>query len=150
MDAARLLYGELELNASSALFAVDQLDEGFDILADQIVETQDGLGGLDNSLIESSEATNALSGSFESLGQSLSVIGIFMILAGVLYELISSSESFKKVIIELQKAFEPLLKVIGEFAEWVGKYIAEALLFVISLLSEFINYLLKQSKDLHF
>ena len=117
MDAARLLYGELELNASSALFAVDQLDEGFDILADQIVETQDGLGGLDNSLIESSEATNALSGSFESLGQSLSVIGIFMILAGVLYELISSSESFKKVITELQKAFEPLLKVIGEFAE---------------------------------
>ena len=49
MDAARLLYGELELDASSALFAVDQLDEGFDILADQIVETQDGLGGLDNS-----------------------------------------------------------------------------------------------------
>ena len=148
MDAARLLYGELELNASSALFAVDQLDEGFDILASQIVETQDGLGGLDNSLIESSEATNALSGSFESLGQSLSVIGIFMILAGVLYELISSSESFKKVIIELQKAFEPLLKVIGEFAEWVGKYIAEAMLFVISLLSEFINYLTKTEQGL--
>ena len=33
MEAARLLYGELELNVSSALFAVDQLDEGFDILA---------------------------------------------------------------------------------------------------------------------
>jgi hypothetical protein len=71
-----------------------------------------------------------------------------MILAGVLYELISSSESFKKVITELQKAFEPLLKVIGEFAEWVGKYIAEALLFVISLLSEFINYLTKTEQGL--
>jgi methyl-accepting chemotaxis protein len=148
MEAARLLYGELELDASSALFAVNELDEGFDILASQIVETQDGLGGLDNSLIESSEATNSLSSSFESLGQSLSVIGIFMILAGVLYELISSSESFKKVITELQKAFEPLLKVIGEFAEWVGKYIAEALLFAISLLSEFINYLTKTEQGL--
>jgi methyl-accepting chemotaxis protein len=148
MDAARLLYGELELDASSALFAVNELDEGFDLLAENILETQDGLGGLDNSLMESSEATNTLSSSFESLGQSLSVIGIFMILAGVLYELISSSESFKKVITELQKAFEPLLKVIGEFAEWVGKYIAEALLFAISLLSEFINYLTKTEQGL--
>ena len=148
MDAARLLYGELELDASSALFAVNELDEGFDLLAENILETQDGLSGLDNSLMESSEATNALSSSFESLGQSLSVIGIFMILAGVLYELISSSESFKKVITELQKAFEPLLKIIGEFAEWVGKYIAEALLFAISLLSEFINYLTKTEQGL--
>ena len=148
MDAARLLYGELELDASSALFAVNELDEGFDLLVENILETQDGLSGLDNSLMESSEATNALSSSFESLGQSLSVIGIFMILAGVLYELISSSESFKKVITELQKAFEPLLKIIGEFAEWVGKYIAEALLFAISLLSEFINYLTKTEQGL--
>ena len=124
MDAARLLYGELELDASNALFAVDQLDEGFDLLAENILETQEGLSGLDDSLIESSEATNTLSSSFESLSQSLTVIGIFMILAGILYELISSSESFKKVITELQKAFEPLLKIISEFAEFVGKYIA--------------------------
>ena len=92
MEAARLLYGELELDASNALFAVDQLDEGFDLLAENILETQEGLSGLDDSLIESSEATNTLSSSFESLSQSLTVIGIFMILAGILYELISSSE----------------------------------------------------------
>lgn len=148
MDAARLLYGELELDASNALFAVDQLDEGFDLLAENILETQEGLSGLDDSLIESSEATNTLSSSFESLSQSLTVIGIFMILAGILYELISSSESFKKVITELQKAFEPLLKIISEFAEFVGKYIADALLFAISLLSEFINYLTKTEQGL--
>lgn len=148
MEAARLLYGELELDASNALFAVDQLDEGFDLLAENILETQEGLSGLDDSLIESSEATNTLSSSFESLSQSLTVIGIFMILAGILYELISSSESFKKVITELQKAFEPLLKIISEFAEFVGKYIADALLFAISLLSEFINYLTKTEQGL--
>ena len=148
MEAARLLYGELELDASNALFAVDQLDSGFDLLAENILETQEGLSGLDDSLIQSSEATNTLSSSFESLGQSLSVIGIFMILAGVLYELISSSESFKKVITELQKAFEPLVKIISEFAEFVGKYIADALLFAISLLSEFINYLTKTEQGL--
>lgn len=148
MEAARLLYGELELDASNALFAVDQLDEGFDLLAENILETQEGLSGLDDSLIQSSEATNTLSSSFESLGQSLTVIGIFMILASVLYDLISSSESFKKVITELQKAFEPLLKIISEFAEFVGKYIADALLFVISLLSEFINYLTKTEQGL--
>ena len=148
MEAARLLYGELELDASNALFAVDQLDEGFDLLAENILETQEGLSGLDDSLIQSSEATNTLSSSFESLGQSLTVIGIFMILASVLYDLISSSESFKKVITELQKAFEPLVKIISEFAEFVGKYIADALLFAISLLSEFINYLTKTEQGL--
>lgn len=88
MEAARLLYGELELDASNALFAVDQLDSGFDLLAENILETQEGLSGLDDSLIQSSEATNTLSSSFESLGQSLTVIGIFMILASVLYDLI--------------------------------------------------------------
>lgn len=148
MEAARLLYGELELDASNALFAVDQLDSGFDLLAENILETQEGLSGLDDSLIQSSEATNTLSSSFESLGQSLTVIGIFMILASVLYDLISSSESFKKVITELQKAFEPLLKIISEFAEFVGKYIADALLFIIGLLSEFINYLTKTEQGL--
>ena len=40
MEAARLLYGELELDASNALFAVDQLDSGFDLLAENILETQ--------------------------------------------------------------------------------------------------------------
>lgn len=148
MDAARLLYGELELDASGALFAVDQLDSGFDLLADNIIESQEALGGLDETINTSSESVNGLSFSFESLTQSLSVIGIFMILAGVLFELITTTESFQKVITELKKAFEPLLKIISEFAEWVGKYIADALLFAISLLSEFINYLTKTEQGL--
>ena len=39
------------------------------------------------------------------------------------------------------KSVRPLLKTLGEFVEFVGKYIADALLFIIGLLSEFINYL---------
>ena len=148
MEAARLLYGELELDASSALFAVDELDSGFDILADQIVFTQEGLGGFNEVVNSSSESIEGLSFSFGELAQSLTVIGIFVLLGGILYDLISSTESFQKVITELQKAFEPLLKVVGEFAEFIGKYIADALLFAISLLSEFITYLTKTEQGL--
>lgn len=148
MEAARLLYGELELDASSALFAVDELDSGFDILADQIVSTQEGLGGFNEVVNSSSESIEGLSFSFGELAQSLTVIGIFVLLGGILYDLISSTESFQKVITELQKAFEPLLKVVGEFAEFIGKYIADALLFAISLLSEFITYLTKTEQGL--
>ena len=85
MDAARLLYGELELDASSALFAVDQLDEGFDILADNINNSQESLSGLDGALNSSSESIDGLSFSFDGLMESLSSIGIFILLASAFY-----------------------------------------------------------------
>ncbi len=148
MDAARLLYGELELDATSALFAVDQLDEGFDILADNINNSQESLSGLDGALNSSSESIDGLSFSFDGLMESLSSIGIFILLAGTFYELISSTESFQKILSELQKAFEPLLKVISEFGEFIGKYIADVLLVAIGYLSTFIKYLTKTEQGL--
>ena len=148
MDAARLLYGELELDATSALFAVDQLDEGFDILADNIENSQESLSGLDGALNSSSESIDSLSFSFDGLMESLSSIGIFLLLAGAFYEIISSSEQFQKVLSELQKAFDPLLKVIAEFGEFIGKYIADVLLVAIGYLSTFIKYLTKTEQGL--
>ena len=148
MDAARLLYGELELDATSALFAVDQLDEGFDILADNINNSQESLSGLDGALNSSSESIDGLSFSFDGLMESLSSIGIFILLASAFYEIISSGEQFQKVLTELQKAFEPLLKVIAEFGEFIGKYVADVLLVAIGYLSTFINYLTKTEQGL--
>ena len=148
MDAARLLYGELELDASSALFAVNELDEGFDLLAENILETQDGLGGLDNSLMESSEATNSLSFSFSALTKSLGFVAILTMLAGVIFNLLSSTDSFRKVIDALSKAFEPLLNVINEFAEYIASFFVTPIMSAIDLLSEFINYLTKTEQGL--
>ena len=148
MDAARLLYGELELDATSALFAVDQLDEGFDILADNINNSQESLAGLDGALNSSSELIDGLSFSFDGLMESLSSIGIFILLASAFYEIISSSEQFQKVLTELQKAFEPLIELVTEFIELIGKYIADALLVAIGYLSTFIKYLTKTEQGL--
>lgn len=148
MDAARLLYGELELDATSALFAVDQLDEGFDILADNINNSQESLAGLDGALNSSSELIDGLSFSFDGLMESLSSIGIFILLASAFYEIISSSEQFQKVLTELQKAFEPLIELVTEFIELIGKYIADVLLVAIGYLSTFIKYLTKTEQGL--
>ena len=154
MDAARLLYGELELDASNALFAVDQLDEGFDILASQIVETQDGVKEITEVLGMFEDEVKGSSGSmklfYSALNElsKLTVLDAFLAFSAILIVIFSQTESFKKVITELQKAFAPLLKVLKEFTEWVGKYIADVLLFVISLLSEFINYLTKTEQGL--
>lgn len=154
MDAARLLYGELELDASNALFAVDQLDEGFDILADSIIETQESVKeitevmGLFEDEVKSSSGTMKLFYTALNELSKLTVLDVFLAFSAILIAIFSQTESFKKVITELQKALKPLLKIISEFAEFVGKYIADALLFVISLLSEFINYLTKTERGL--
>ena len=148
MEAARLLYGELELDASSALFAVNELDSGFDILAEQILATQDALGETGKATEESSDLFKVLGVNVEDLGKSFGVLALSLAFAYIIYDLVSSTEAFQKVITALQKAFEPLIKTLGEFAEFIGKYIADALLFVISLLSEFITYLTKTEQGL--
>ena len=154
MDAARLLYGELELDASSALFAVDQLDEGFDILADNINNSQESLDSISGSFSSFSEMADESSGAmkkfYETLDEisKLNAIDIFIIFAAILFDMISSTESFQKVLSELQKAFEPLLKVIAEFGEFVGKYIVDVLMGAIGYLSTFIKYLTKTEQGL--
>ena len=148
MEAARLLYGELELDASNALFAVNELDSGFDILAEQILATQDALGETGKATEESSDLFKVLGVNVEDLGKSFGVLALSLAFAYIIYDLVSSTEAFQKVITALQKAFEPLIKTLGEFAEFIGKYIADALLFVISILSEFINYLTKTEQGL--
>ena len=154
MDAARLLYGELELDASSALFAVDQLDEGFDILADNINNSQQSLDSISGSFFSFSEMADESSGAmkkfYETLDEisKLNAIDIFIIFAAILFDMISSTESFQKVLAELQKAFEPLLEIIGEFAEFLIKYIADALIVTIGYLSTFIKYLTKTEQGL--
>ena len=148
MEAARLLYGELELDASNALFAVNELDSGFDILAEQILATQDALGETGKATEESSDLFKVLGVNVEDLGKSFGVLALSLAFAYIIYDLVSSTEAFQKVITALQKAFEPLIKTLGEFAEFIGKYIADALLFVISLLSEFITYLTKTEQGL--
>lgn len=148
MEAARLLYGELELDASSALFAVDQLDEGFDLLSENILETQEALSKTGNTTEESSDLFKVLGINVEELGKSFGALALSLAFAYIIYDLVSSTEAFQKVIQALTKALEPLIKTLGEFAEFVGKYIADALLFAISLLSEFINYLTKTEQGL--
>jgi len=154
MDAARLLYGELELDASSALFAVDQLDEGFDILADNINNSQESLNSISSSFSSFSEMADESTGVMKSFYETLdeiskiNAIDVFMFFASIIMELITSSESFQIVLDELYKAFEPLLKVVSEFGEFIGKYIADVLLVAISYLSTFINYLTKTEQGL--
>lgn len=154
MDAARLLYGELDLDATSALFAVGQLDEGFDILADNINNSQESLNSISSSFSSFSEmadeSTGVMKSFYETLDEisSLTAVDIFVMLAAIILDMISSTESFQKVLAELQKAFDPLLKVIAEFGEFIGKYIADVLLVAIGYLSTFIKYLTKTEQGL--
>ena len=154
MDAARLLYGELDLDATSALFAVGQLDEGFDILADNINNSQDNLDSMSNAFSFFSDSADsgalAMESFYETLDEisKINAIDVFMFFANIIMELITSSESFRVVLEELYKAFEPLLKVISEFGEFIGKYVADVLLVAIGYLSTFINYLTKTEQGL--
>ena len=154
MDAARLLYGELDLDATSALFAVGQLDEGFDILADNINNSQESLNSISSSFSSFSEmadeSTGVMKSFYETLDEisSLTAVDIFVMLAAIILDMISSTESFQKVLAELQKAFDPLLKVIAEFGEFIGKYVSDVLLVAIGYLSTFIKYLTKTEQGL--
>jgi methyl-accepting chemotaxis protein len=74
MDAARLLYGELDLDATSALFAVGQLDEGFDILADNINNSQESLNSISSSFSSFSEMADESTGVMKSFYETLDEI----------------------------------------------------------------------------
>jgi hypothetical protein len=154
MDAARLLYGELDLDATSALFAVGQLDEGFDILADNINNSQESLNSISSSFSSFSEMADESTGVMKSFYETLdeiskiNAIDVFMFFASIIMELITSSESFQIVLDELYKAFEPLLKVVSEFGEFIGKYVSDVLLVAIGYLSTFIKYLTKTEQGL--
>ena len=175
MDAARLLYGELEIEAGDAISSVDKLDSLFDMLASTLGDTIKSIQSVVESISKAAppiaevkdeiNATTKEVGMFdeqiknsegfmksfyETLDEisKINAIDVFMFFASIIMELITSSESFQIVLEELYKAFEPLLKVIAEFGEFIGKYIADVLLVAIGYLSTFIKYLTKTEQGL--
>ena len=175
MDAARLLYGELEIDAGDSMESVSKLDAMFDMLNATIAANNQAMAGIGDILNNvgnildnfgkkvnddeedisqfSDEIKNSegfMKSFYETLDEisKINAIDVFMFFASIIMELITSSESFQIVLDELYKAFEPLLKVVSEFGEFIGKYVSDVLLVAIGYLSTFIKYLTKTEQGL--
>lgn len=152
---ARLLYGTIEIEADEALSALAETAEQFDELAqsaelsiytaESSSEAFDLLGeSLDSTASASEEASKGLGSLLESLGAFAFIFG----LVSAIWEMISGTEEFQVVIQELQKAFEPLMELFGEFAKWLGKTIANLLMPFIKLLGVLIKFFTKTTQGI--